>query len=265
MGRPFSNIEQISLGFEMYARGYQRHRIMDAFSEQARPSLRTLGNWTARYKKISDSDLALEDQFEWPHMDLFSIPWKYSDLISRLRSFANRNPSIRRVIWWFRIKHTYPSYSDTMVSAIADKCIINEHMDLLGIPGSDWSISLDASYLPEKDQLELLPGTFAVCSFGLSTILPDWVQNGVFLSIVRTATEISVVCSDELIPQTEEISRGWFCLRFVGENISWEGIISRIIAVDQDYIFSVSNINYLLSKDLELFERLGIALIEKRY
>ena len=95
--------------------------------------------------------------------------------------------------------------------------------------------------------------------------LPDWVQNGVFLSIVRTETEISVVCSDELIPQTEEISRGWFCLRFVGEDISWEGIISRIIAVDQAYIFSVSNINYLLSKDLELFERLGIALIEKRY
>ena len=70
MGRPFSNIAQISLGFEMYARGYQRHRIMDAFSEQARPSLRTLGNWTARYKKISDSDLALEDQFEWPHCSL---------------------------------------------------------------------------------------------------------------------------------------------------------------------------------------------------
>lgn len=262
MGRSFSNITQISMGFEMYARGYQRQKILDIFSGQSQPSLRTLGNWTARYKKISETDLVMESQFEWPHMDLYAIPWKYSGLISRLHPLETIKPSIRRVVWWFRIKQMHPHYSDSLVANIAGKCIMNEHMDLLGIPGSDWSGSLDPSYVHENVELELLPGTFAICFFELGTIIPDWVQNGVFLSIIRTDTRVSVVCSDELIPETEKASGGWHCLKFVGEQISWKSMVSRIIPSDQVHIFSVIDINYLLSKNLELFERTGIPLIE---
>ena len=43
MGRPFSNIAQISIGFEMYARGYRRASILKAFPDKSRPSVRTLG------------------------------------------------------------------------------------------------------------------------------------------------------------------------------------------------------------------------------
>ena len=144
MGRTFTNTAQISKGFEMYAKGYRRSRILDSFGDQPRPSLRTLGNWIARYKNISEDMLALEHEFEWLHMDIFSIPWEYAHLINRLSSLELQKPSLRRVRWWFRIKKINPHYSDGIVAYIANKCVVNEHMDLMEIPGSDWSSLLES-------------------------------------------------------------------------------------------------------------------------
>ena len=58
MGRAFANTAQISRGFEMYAKGYRRSRILDSFGDQSPPSLRTLGNWITRYKNVSEDILA---------------------------------------------------------------------------------------------------------------------------------------------------------------------------------------------------------------
>ncbi len=261
MGRPFSNIAQISMGFEMYARGYRRTAILKAFPYKPRPSVRTLGNWIAKYREVTDGNFQLEQQFEWRDMDIFSISWDYADLISRLISLEAYIPSVRRVRWWFRIKQMYPHYSDNSIATLSNKFIVNEHMDLLGIPGSDWSTLSDPSCGDRNTQLELLPGTFAVCFFELDTILPSWIQNGVFLSIVRTERRVLVVCSDEGVPETEEVSCGWFCLKHEGEATSWKLIISRTVPSDHIQILSISNTNYLLAKNLEIIKAWGIDII----
>ena len=260
MGRTFTNTAQISKGFEMYAKGYRRSSILDSFSDEPRPSLRTLGNWIARYKNVSEDILALEHEFEWVHMDMFSIPWEHAQLINRLSCLELQKPSLRRVRWWFRIKEINPHYSDGVVAYIANKCVVNEHMDLMEIPGSDWSHLLESTLIEDEEHLELLPGTFAICFFELGTILPNWVQNGVFLSITRTESNISVVCSDKLIPDEENISRGWNCLKYEGDQALWRSLVSRIASPHHLQFLSLGDSNYLLLKNLGDIEQLGLKL-----
>ena len=263
MGRPFSNITQISRAFEMYARGYRRTSILKAFPYQTKPSVRTLGNWVSKYKEVAKDNLRLEQQFEWRDMDTFSISWEYADLVGRLIPLETYLPSVRRVRWWLRVKHSYPYYSDNAVAALSNKFIVNDHMDLLGIPGSDWSALSDSSYSDRYTQLKLLVGTFAVCFFELDTNLPKWVKNGEFLSIVRTEYRILVVCSDDGIPETEEVSRGWYCLKHEGEATAWELVMSKTVPSDHIQIFSVLNTNYLLTKNLEIIKGCGIDIIQE--
>ena len=135
MGRPFSNIAQISIGFEMYARGYRRASILKAFPDKSRPSVRTLGNWITKYREVPGDNLRLEQQFEWRDMDMFSISWEYADLIARLIPFEAYSPSVRRVRWWLRVKQMYPHYLDSVITMLSNKFGVNDHMDLLRIPG----------------------------------------------------------------------------------------------------------------------------------
>jgi hypothetical protein len=106
----------------------------------------------------------------------------------------------------------------------------------------------------------LLSGTFAICFFELGTILPNWVQNGVFLSIIRTESKISVVCSDNLIPDEENISCGWNCLKYEGDQASWRSLVSRIVSPYDLQFLSLGDSNYLLLKNLGDIEQLGIKL-----
>jgi len=262
MGRPFSNIAQISMGFEMYARGYGRAAILKAFPREPKPTVRTLGNWIGRYKKVSSTDVRLEQQFEWRDMDMFSISWDYVDLISRLITLEAYVPSVRRVRWWFRAKQMYPHYPDDSIAILANKFIVNDHMDLLGIPGSDWTTLSDLSYEDRKVQLYLLPGTFAFCFFELDTTLPGWIQNGVFLSIVRTEQKVLVVCSDNVIPDKEDVNRGWFCLKHEGEAASWKLVVSKMAPSEHIQILSISNTNYLFATNLEIIKAQGISIID---
>ena len=131
-------------------------------------------------------------------------------------------------------------------------------MDLMDIPGSDWSNLLESTLIDDEKQLELLPGTFAICFFELGTILPKWVQNGGFLSIIRTESKISVVCSDKSIPDEEKISRGWNCLKYEGDQASWRSLLSKIRSSYQVQFLSLGDTDYLLLKNLGEIEQFGI-------
>ena len=114
--------------------------------------------------------------------------------------------------------------------------------------------------IEDEEQLELLPGTFAIFFFKLGTILPNWVQNGVFLSIIRTESNISVICSDKLIPDEENISRGWNCLKYEGDQALWRSLVSRIASPHHLQFLSLGDSNYLLLKNLGDIEQLGLKL-----
>jgi uncharacterized protein len=65
-------------------------------------------------------------------------------------------------------------------------------------------------------QLRLMRGPYAVSQLGPSTSIPDWADGPGFVSISRTADELSIVCLAERVPDGVRSERGWSCLQLVG-------------------------------------------------
>jgi GNAT superfamily N-acetyltransferase len=81
-------------------------------------------------------------------------------------------------------------------------------------------------------QLTVVPldGTFAVCRLARDVPLPAWATGGSFVSITRTADELSVVCREEAVPEGVRCERGWRCLRVAGTlDFSLVGILSSLL------------------------------------
>jgi hypothetical protein len=67
-----------------------------------------------------------------------------------------------------------------------------------------------------KLKLVPLPGLYAICRLHKDASVPAWASLGEFLSITRTAKELSVVCSQSLVPDEVRCERGWRCLGVAG-------------------------------------------------
>ena len=103
-------------------------------------------------------------------------------------------------------------------------------------------------------RLSVLPGTLAICRLGPDDPLPDWAQDGDFLSITRTSDELSIVCSEAAVPDSVKSDRGWRCLKVEGPlDFSLTGVLASLLAPLADAgisIFAVSTFDtdYLLVK-----------------
>lgn len=69
--------------------------------------------------------------------------------------------------------------------------------------------------------LTLLPGTFAICRLAPDASIPAWahadsIGTASFLSITRTADELSIVCPQSAIPDDITADRDWRCLKVEG-------------------------------------------------
>ena len=62
----------------------------------------------------------------------------------------------------------------------------------------------------------LLPETFAVCRLDPKSAVPAWAGAGPFLSITRTADELSVTCPETVVPEGVHAAAGWRCLKLEG-------------------------------------------------
>src|SRR5205085_1988967 len=64
--------------------------------------------------------------------------------------------------------------------------------------------------------LTVLPDTFAVCRLDAGAVVPPWATTGSFVSITRTAEELSVVCLQSLVPDGVRCERDWRGVQIVG-------------------------------------------------
>ena len=68
--------------------------------------------------------------------------------------------------------------------------------------------------------LTLLPGPYAVCRLASDVSIPAWARLDTsaadFISITRTAAELSVVCPQSNVPAETTADRDWRCLRVEG-------------------------------------------------
>ncbi len=113
--------------------------------------------------------------------------------------------------------------------------------------------------MTEKLKFEVLVDTLGVCRLCASQSIPQWAYQGEFFSITKTTEELSIVCSEVVIPENVVCEKGWRALKIAGIlDFSLVGILSvvaTILAKAKVSIFAVStyNTDYILvkAKDLE--------------
>ncbi len=64
--------------------------------------------------------------------------------------------------------------------------------------------------------ISTLPGRLAVCRLDPGAQVPAWTAGGSFVSVTRTADELSVVCGEDAVPDAVQCEKGWRCLRIRG-------------------------------------------------
>jgi hypothetical protein len=106
--------------------------------------------------------------------------------------------------------------------------------------------------------LLVLDGTFAICKLGSDAPVPPWATAGQFLSITRTADELSIVCRQDSVPEGIPCERGWRCLRVAGTiPFSVVGLLASVVlplAEAGISVFAISTFDtdYLLVKEKDL-------------
>lgn len=115
----------------------------------------------------------------------------------------------------------------------------------------------------EPVDLTVLAGTFAVVRLDPREPIPEWAEGGGFVSITRTAEELSIVCAAERVPADAATERDWRCLAVAGPlDFSAVGILASLstaLAGAGVSLFAVStyDTDYLLVRAAALETAIG--------
>jgi hypothetical protein len=110
---------------------------------------------------------------------------------------------------------------------------------------------------PHRLRLAALPGEFAVSRLDPGAAVPAWAA-GPFVSVTRTAEELSVVCPRPAVPDIVRCEPGWRCLRVHGPlDLALVGVLASLAGPLADAgvaVFAVSTFDtdYLLVKAADL-------------
>ena len=106
--------------------------------------------------------------------------------------------------------------------------------------------------------LSILPDTLSICRLDPNERVPDWADAPSFVSITRTADELSIVCLEQAVPVGVNANRGWRCLKVESPlDLSLTGILTSLtgpLAEARIGIFAISTFDtdYLLVKEQAL-------------
>jgi hypothetical protein len=109
---------------------------------------------------------------------------------------------------------------------------------------------------PQPLNLIPLDGRFAVAKLPPDAALPAWVGSSSFISITRTADELSIVCPESLVPSGAKCERGWRCVRVAGKmDFSAVGVLASLVGPLTDagisvFALSTFDTDYLLVKEV---------------
>lgn len=118
--------------------------------------------------------------------------------------------------------------------------------------------------------MKLLKEKYGVCRLDKTDSIPNWAKDSDFFSITKTLDELSIVCSQQNIPNDIKCEKDWRILKIEGPlDFSLIGIlasISTILAQKEISIFAVStyDTDYILVKDNDVDNAIE-ALVNKGY
>jgi uncharacterized protein len=107
-------------------------------------------------------------------------------------------------------------------------------------------------------RLSVLDDSFSVCRLAPDAGIPNWVPTESFVSVTRTANELSIVCLSDAVPDTVRTERDFRALKIEGPfDFSLTGILLAVIGPLADAgisIFAVStyDTDYVLVKKKDL-------------
>jgi hypothetical protein len=104
-------------------------------------------------------------------------------------------------------------------------------------------------------RIRILPGDYAICRLAPTEGLPNWVTppSAEFVSVTRTAEELSVVASAALVPSDLPATRGWRVIQLVGpvplEAVGVLARLTRVLSQEEVNIFAIStyDTDYILT------------------
>lgn len=64
--------------------------------------------------------------------------------------------------------------------------------------------------------LSVLEGNYAVCRLAPEAVAPSWLPSDGFVSVTRTAEELSIVCLKDAVPASVRAERGFRILKIEG-------------------------------------------------
>jgi hypothetical protein len=111
-------------------------------------------------------------------------------------------------------------------------------------------------------RLTLLSPTFAICRLPAGAAIPSWAA-GPFVSISRSADELSIVCSEASVPDDVQSESGWRCLKVEGpipfETIGVAAAITKALADARISVILVStyDTDYVLVRAESLDSAVG--------
>lgn len=118
--------------------------------------------------------------------------------------------------------------------------------------------------------MRLLKENYGVCRLDKTELIPEWSKNSDFFSITKTSDELSIVCSQDSIPDNIKCEKDWRILKVEGPlDFSLVGILSSISTVLKEKgisIFAIStyDTDYILVKNNDIDNAIE-SLIEGGY
>ena len=115
-------------------------------------------------------------------------------------------------------------------------------------------------------RLERLAGAYAVCRLDSTSPIPGWADGTGFVSISRSAEELSILCLADRVPSKIRQDAGWTCYRFIGPFAFDEtGIVSSVIAPLSDagigiFVVSTFDGDHMLIKQADMARAEAILL-----
>ena len=113
--------------------------------------------------------------------------------------------------------------------------------------------------------LSVMPISLAVVRLDTSSNIPSWsIKEQNFFSITKTQDELSVVCSEDSVPQNVKVEKGWRCLKVEGPlDFGLTGILSSLaqpLAEAGVSIFAISTFDtdYIMIKKENLQKAIAI-------
>jgi len=104
----------------------------------------------------------------------------------------------------------------------------------------------------------------AICRLPPASSIPEWIGKSDFISVTRTPDELSIVCSEKLVPEKVEAERNWRMIKVKGPlDFSLTGILASLVGPIADagialFALSTYDTDYLLLKEKNLDRAIDI-------